>query len=272
MSADGQANNVDLPDDIYDQKMAVLERLMPEVKSQYGKAQITPDVAVRIKEDCEEAIERYISHIDAIEKQAGVNDDTTIIEYRARLLPRWLKEHGYDILLENQFSNYFIERWVYGKKTPNKTQLGKMMKESGIPNWQEIYNAAFTFEGDGKKGTPLDDALSDIMEPIEVFFYSLGNEVIKGVEGYSNVGKESEVMSSYAEQLKSTQEMLAAADDPYNQKVMTRCLRKLAELGNEYNAMEGIVFNYKGKTLKLTGSFAALNRAINIRLQLGKKQ
>jgi len=46
----------------------------------------------------------------------------------------------------------------------------------------------------------------------------------------------------------------------------------LKYLGDKINATEGIVFNHGKYTLKLTGSFAPLNRAINTRLKKQKKQ
>ena len=53
---------------------------------------------------------------------------------------------------------------------------------------------------------------------------------------------------------------------------MAYWLHRLAVIGDKYNAAEGVVFNYKGKTMKLTGSFAALNRAINLRIKVQRKQ
>jgi hypothetical protein len=35
------------------------------------------------------------------------------------------------------------------------------------------------------------------------------------------------------------------------------------------NHAEGIVFNYKGRTMKMTGSFAGLNQIIGLRFQMG---
>ena len=272
LKTDGTAKEADVPDELYDQKMSVLERLLPDVKSEYGEAQVTPEVVIKIRENCEQAIDEYIARIERIEEMAGVSDDTTIIDYRAKLLPEWLASNGYEILLNNQFSDYFMKRWVYGEKEPTLSQFKVVMRKSGVENWEEIFNTAKAFEGGFKKGSPWKAAMDDIMEPVEVFFYSLGNEVLKGVQDYSNVGRDAEVMQSYAQQLQATQEMLQASGDLEYQQDMTRCLHKLAQLGNEYNAMEGVVFSYGGKTLKLTGSFAALNRAINIRIQLAKKQ
>ena len=266
LSNDGTAKEVDLPDDVFDQKMDFLARLFPDVKSEYGQAQITPEVVIKIREDCEQAISEYISKIDQIEQNAGVSDDTTVIGYREKMLGNWLIKNGYGKLINSQFFNYFLKRWVYGEKSPTITQFKSSMKKSGDPNWEELFSMAKYFEDNELK-----TVMEEIMEPIELFFYSLGNEVLKGVEVFSNAGQEEQVLTSYVDQLRATQEMLNATGDIEYQNEMTKFLHKLSILGNEYNALEGVVFNYKGKTLKLTGSFAALNRAINIRLQLGKK-
>ena len=272
LSNDGLGNEVDLPDEVFDEKMSVLERLLPNVNSQYGEAQVTPEVVINIRENCDEAIERYCARIDEIEETAGVNDNTTIIDYRAKLLPEWLMNNGYEILVNNQFSDYFIKRWVYEEKNPSISQFKKVMKNSGVQNWEEILNVATAFEGGFKTDGPMKLALDEIMSPVQTFFYSLGNEVISGVENYANVGREAQVMDAYAEQLKMTQEMIRETGDLKYQSEMTRCLQKLSQLGNKYNAMEGVVFKYRGNTFKLTGSFAALNRAINIRLKIQKEK
>lgn len=272
LSNDGLANSVDLPDEIFDQKMSVLERLLPDVKSQYGNAQVTPEVVISLRENCEEAIAQYTAMIDKIEEMAGIDDNTTIIDYRAKLLPEWLADHGYQVLLNNPFTEYFIKRWVFSIKDPSIAQYKKVMKNSGIPNWQEIATTAVEFEGGFKTDGPMKMALAEIMSPVETFFYRLGNEVIAGVENYANTGREDIALNTCAERLKQTQELIASSGDIEFQNKMAKYLRKLAVLGNKYNPLEGVVFNYRGNTLKLTGSFAALNRAVNLKIELRKKQ
>ena len=45
-------------------------------------------------------------------------------------------------------------------------------------------------------------------------------------------------------------------------------LHRLQYLGNKYNSAEGIVFKYKGKLMKLTGSFACINQILGTRFLL----
>ena len=174
----------DVPDEVLDQKMAVIERLMPDFTSEYGKAQITPEVAIDIQGDNEEAIKDYISQIDHIEEYAGVDDNTTIIQYREKLLPIWLKDHGYGMILGNQFTDYFIRRWVYNENNPSISVIKKQMEKSGIEGWDKICALAAEFEGGRKASAPLKQAMNDIMEPAQMFFYRLGNEIIKRCKAY----------------------------------------------------------------------------------------
>lgn len=273
---DGTGNEIELPDEIFDEKMAVLERLMPDVKSQYGKAQITPEVVIKIRENNQEKIDYFTTYIDDIEEYAGVNDNTTIIQYREKQLPIWMQNHGFEMLLGNPFTELFLKRWVYGTKAIpyNITQLKKQMAGSGIPNWEEVFNMARTFEGNPKPTAkdPLNIALKEIMVPIETFFYRLGNDIISNCVVYTNMGRETETVNVMIKQLKATQELIAQTGDLESEKEMTYWLQRLSELDFKYNSLEGVVFQYKGHTFKLTGSFAALNRAVNIRMKIAQKQ
>ena len=270
---DGTAKEVDLPDEILDEKMAVLERLMPDVQSQYGQAQITPEVVVRVKDECKNKINDFIAQIDHIEEMAEVDDNTTIIQYREKLLVPWLQDHGYGILLDNEFTNYLIRRWVYGEKTnPNLSKLKKLIETSGIPNWREVIEAIISFEGEYKSKDPVKQAMKEIMHPVETFFYRLGNEVISWCTDYTNVGREEKTVDTMLQALENTKQLIVQTGDLQAAEDMTYWLQRFAETGSKYNSMEGVVFKYRGYTFKLTGSFAALNRAVNLRIDIGRRQ
>ena len=266
-STDGSAKKIELPEEEERRKMEMLKRLLPTVNSQFGKAQVTPEVVIAIREDNQETLEKYISLVDHIEEYAGVDDETTLIQYREHLIVEYIADHGFQILLNNQFTDNFIRRWVYGEKNPTIVQLKKQILNSGIPGADKIVAAAQQFEKE-----VLPEALKEIMEPVENFFYNLGNEVISRCKGLANEGNEGTTIEDLVQQLENTKEMIRQIDDPELTEEMAYWLHRLAVIGNKYNAAEGIVFNYKGKTMKLTGSFAALNRAINLRIKVQRKQ
>ena len=45
-------------------------------------------------------------------------------------------------------------------------------------------------------------------------------------------------------------------------------MRRLQALGNKYNAAEGIIVMWKGRVMKFTGSFAAINQALRTRFMI----
>ena len=45
-------------------------------------------------------------------------------------------------------------------------------------------------------------------------------------------------------------------------------MQRLEMLNNELNAAEGIVFTYKGRLMKCTGSFAPLNQILGLRFEI----
>lgn len=266
-STDGTGQRIELPEDIMREKMEILKQLLPTVNSQYGGTQVTPEVVIQIREDNNDTMEYFISYVDHIEEYAGIGDNTSLIDYRKELLLKYIPDHGFGILMGNQFTDYFINRWVYGQKQPTIVQLRKQMLTSGLEGADQIYAAAVQFEKE-----VLPEAMKEIMEPVENFFYNLGNEVISRCQGLANEGNEDETVQVLVKQLENTKEMIRQSDDPELMKEMTYWLYRLSTLDNKYNSTEGVVFSYRGKTMKLTGSFAALNRAINLRIKLQRKQ
>lgn len=266
-STDGTGQRIGIPEDVMQQKMSVLKQLLPTVNSRYGGTQVTPEVVIQIREDNNDTMEHFISLVDHIEEYAGVGDDTSLIDYRKEMILKYIPDHGFGILLDNPFTDYFINRWVYGQKQPTIVQLRKQMLTSGLEGADQIYAAAVQFEKE-----VLPEAMKEIMEPVENFFYSLGNEVISRCQGLANEGNEDETVQVLVKQLENTKELIRQSADPELAKEMTYWLYRLSTLDNKYNPTEGIVFNYRGRTMKLTGSFAALNRAINLRIKLQRKQ
>lgn len=250
----------------YEERMEMLKSVLPTVESQHGAAQVTPEVVIQIREDNNEVIERFHSEIDQIVLLArGASDETSIIDYCKIMLYQYLLATGYDTLLENEFTESFIQRWVYGVKRPTIVQLRKQILTSGLENAEQIYNTAYDFEKND-----LTQVMKKIMEPIENFTYRLGNEVISRCQGLANEGNEEKTVANLVSQLEATKEAVRQSGDLELQKQLTYWLNRLSEVDYKYNATEGIVFTYKGRMMKLTGSFAALNRAIHV--MWGKKK
>ena len=67
--------------------------------------------------------------------------------------------------------------------------------------------------------------------------------------------------------VKSTMELVNKSGSDDSKEKMLYQLQRLADLGDEYNSAEGIVITYKGRRLKLTGSFACVNAILGERFK-----
>ena len=70
--------------------------------------------------------------------------------------------------------------------------------------------------------------------------------------------------------IESTIEQVKQSGSTEAQDKLEKSLQRLQALANKYNAAEGIVFLYKGRRMKLTGSFAPINQALGTRFILEK--
>ena len=83
-----------------------------------------------------------------------------------------------------------------------------------------------------------------------------------------NAGAESTVITELQKDLSEiVQKVRSEGSADLNDK-LTAQLARLAELGDQINASEGIVFRYGDKLMKLTGSFASVNQIIGMRFQM----
>lgn len=264
----------EVPENENKAKMNTLKKSISDMNSPYGTVQLTPNVIFNATEDCEDTLLNLIADIDHIEEISETDDNTRIIDYKKVMLKKYLEYMGQSDVLNCPFIDLFITRWAYKDRTknerpemPNAVQLRKMVLTSGIANAAEVYKSIYSFEKNC-----LDQVFKELMIPVENFVYSLGNAAISSCHGFANEGFENETIASLVEQMEETKNLVASNNDEEMEKTYVWCLNTLEYLGNRYNITEGVVFRYKGHTLKLTGSFAALNKAINLRFVAEKKQ
>ena len=270
-STNGPIQKIELPEEEERWRMDMLKQLLPTVKSDIGKIQTTPKVSLnKIEAGVERIIEKFEGDIEHLKELAGIgNDNARVVDYKKAMLRNYLGMGEFKSLLSLPDIDFLLDRWSYSDKTkaekpenlqnmPTLTQLKKKIALSGIENAEEMAELYYAFEK-----TALPRVFEELMIPLKYFVYELGNEAIKLYHGFANEGNEEAVILSLRQQLEVAKETIRTAGDPEEDQKLTDCLNALNFLGDKINSMEGIVFNYEGHTVKLTGSFAALNRAIN---------
>lgn len=218
-------------------------------------AQLTPRVVIRVTEKSAALQEEYISKIESVFNADGCSDDSTIDQYKRARFEK-ICNKKYPWIVDNPTGmKALYNRWFNDDKSTKLTELKKIYKD----NLDE-----FT----ALNSTDYKDIVSECSRPLDVFFSRFGNAIIKLCDGLVNAGAESHVIDTLSADLKNiVADVQASGSDELN-KELTFHLNRLAELGNQINATEGIVFKYGDRLMKCTGSFAALNRALGLRFKM----
>ena len=154
------------------------------------------------------------------------------------------------ISLDRQTKNDYINRWVFGDKS-------KALTKKNFPD-EKVLNWAKTMD----KVNFLKFAQQNV-EPFENLFLELGAKVLTNVDNLISASPEAAVRN-IKKDLKSTISNLYKGGDLSKVSQLRRHLERLNKAGGFKRIVpsEGLVFNYKGKTYKLTGTFAPINQIL----------
>ena len=112
------------------------------------------------------------------------------------------------------------------------------------------------------------EVVGNIMEPMDTLFLSIGNELIDLLDGFINSGTKDKVITTLKQDLASTIDAVEKSNSDKAKDKLQTAMRRLQKLNDKFNIAEGIVIMYKGRRIKFTGSFAALNQALGTRFEL----
>ena len=215
-------------------------------------AQITPKLIIKVQQDSEEILISFIKKLDRIFKDANCKEQSTVDDWKFSRFVSYCKEHEEWtdwVLKSEEGTRLLYRRWFYEDKSVNIKKICELYPE-------DANNVRAVDKKEYKKW------VASVMEPLDNFFIELGNSIIELCDGILNQDSKAEIVKKLKTDLEdAVSEIELNGDDDANQK-MTRQLQRLE--GMALNATEGIVFRYKGKLMKCTGSFAALNAAIGI--------
>lgn len=215
-------------------------------------AQITPNIIVKVQQDSQKILVDFIKKIDKIFKDEGCGEKSTIEDYKYSRFLKYCKdgnEWGDWVLKSDEGKKLLFNRWFNSDKSVSIKKIKELYPE----NERDI-NVV-----DAKEYKKW---VADVMEPIDNFFIEFGNAIIELCDGILNANNKTEIVKQLKKDLQdAVATVRQEGSDDANQK-LTHELERLEGMG--INASEGIVFRYKGKLTKLTGSFSALNKAIGL--------
>lgn len=208
-------------------------------------AQLTPNIIIKTTKESSKLLNEYIKKIENIFKQEHLNDNSTLEEWKYSRFVNYCKDNVKWILDDENGTKLLFNRWFNQDKSTN------------IKKIKELYPDVDLSLIDKKEYKKY---VNYVMNPIDQFFIDLGNDVLELCEGILNSGYEDYTIDIIRKDVSNIVDYIEQGDD---NDAKTKLMHQLDRIGNnKINALEGIVFRYKGKLMKITGSFAPLNQIL----------
>ena len=209
-----------------------------------------PNLVIKSAQEGMKFAERFSKAISKLWSDEGLKTDVSIEEWKKirfkKFAPEWCKDDD-DIFNRMCNDDKSVNANLLKKRYPeHKDEIPKLDKELR----KEI--------------------VGKIMEPMDNLFLAIGNELIDQLDGFINSGAKDKITQSLKADLEATVDEVEKSNSIKAKDKVEKALTRLKALGNKYNAAEGIVIMYKGRRLKMTGSFAPLNQALGARFEIEK--
>jgi cytidyltransferase-like protein len=231
----------ELSDNIENQFITRLEKLQDDNRTEKFPVQVN---SIRHLESLSsnEILNNCINHINKILKIYNLTDDNTINEFLVVRLSRML--NNYEIPALNK---KLIIKKILGVGGLNSTDILK-----GLPTETKI-EIRNLIKNQRK-------ILKNMISPIENIVYTFSKEILKGLHSIYNLdqNKSNDILRK---KLSGVLQNLNTSDSASMQNIR----RYLSDINPKKVSLplEGFVFDYNGKTYKLTGDFAPINQLLN---------
>ena len=211
-------------------------------------AKLTPKVIIEMTENSNELIEKYCEMIDDL---FGRDDKLSIDGWKRARFDEMVAEKYPWIAKDKTAMTALFNRWFNGDKSTNLRDLKK------------IYNDEVESLSDLEKGL-YKEIVSEIIDPLDQIFLKLGNDVIRLCGGLLNGSQNDKVLQKIQDDMRKVVKDVKSEGSSTAQAKLVKQLKRLERLGGDQsvNSCEGIVFRYKGRLMKLTGSFAPINQIL----------
>ena len=159
-----------------------------------------------------------------------------------KIMPDWLNDGGKDVVTA------VYNRWFNDDKSFKAAELKKIYAD----NYKDVVSDKFA--------KPF---VKQVMEPIDDLFLEIGNQFIKLCNGFTNDDAYASVVDTLTKDIEDVCNNIEKNGSEEVKQQLDFQLTRLRKLGdNAINHAEGVVFTYKGRLMKATGSFAAVNQIL----------
>jgi len=232
-----------------------LAKALEAVKANIGKTfTIIPPQIIKLGKDVdfETNKAKFLKQIEILRKKYNLTDADEVSRYHEMWWRDQIEETFGELTQDHKEG--LLLRWAYGdKKTLNLRQLAKEVTSDQM-------DAIRKYDKEDVK-----KKYKENIRPFEDLFLELGSVILKNASNFvaANPSKE---MQRLHNQIRTEAEKIKKGGDVNQLQKVEAELARLERIGGVESIMptEGIVFVYKGKTFKLTGTFAAINQLMGI--------
>lgn len=192
---------------------------------------------------------QFMSKLNKLQNEFKCKDTDTVAVYHEHWWKNFIQKNC-PIKIDKLTEEALVRRWAFGDRS---FRLNTISNES-IKEW-----AIKTDKVDVEKQQ------RENMAKFEEIFLGVGAEVLQFVSSAATVSPDSAVRAM-KDELKTAISMIKKSGDPKNIQKFKEQLKKLNTLGGikKIVPIEGLVFVYKDKVYKLTGTFAPLNQILGL--------
>jgi hypothetical protein len=229
------------------QLAAMVKKVNADVQAKFT-IQGPPVQKLPVNKDLKAKQPIFLSKIQALQSEFGLTDKSGVADYHQAWWLNFINKNtsGLDELQKIGL----VKRWAFG----DKGFRIKDIKDQKSRDWAEKIE-----KQDQQKIT------KDNLLKFETIFLGVGAEVLSFMTSVLTVNPEA-AKQQMVGRLQTAVDSIKATGDAKNLEKLNVELARIEALGgfDKIVPNEGIVFNYKGNTFKLTGAFAPLNQILGI--------
>ena len=198
--------------------------------------------------------DKYIKRISALQKKYGLGNSDNLLQYHRKFWLQMVEKEARKsrVKLSRDLKVKLVKRFAEGDKS-------FALSKANLKD-EKIYNFASKLDKVDSKGL-----FQKNVAPFENVFLSLGAEVLENAKNFIAVSPARGV-KDMKKDLGNTISDLRKGGDITKLKQLKRQIQRFKKAGgfNKIVPSEGIVFDYKGNTYKLTGLFAPINQILGM--------
>ena len=229
------------------QLAAMVKKVNADVQAKFT-IQGPPVQKLPVNKDLKSKQGAFLSKIQALQSEFGLTDKNGVADYHQAWWMNFVNKNTSG--LDELHKIGLVKRWAFG----DKSFRIKDIKDSKNREWAEKIE-----KQDQQKIT------KENLLKFETIFLGVGAEVLSFMTSVLTVNPEA-AKQQMVGRLETAIASIKATGDAKNLDKLNIELARIEALGgfDKIVPNEGIVFNYKGNTFKLTGAFAPLNQILGI--------